>query len=197
MAISLTGGSRAKLNQTLTFSTSVAALTPIEDTNKILIPVHNPTFAADEFTVTADLTNTSADVVGTNNAFANVRVGDVVTNANITGGTATVIAKTDNNNIELSAVATGDASGETLTITPGTIGSTFYIMELKNELTGSKLKITPTLYYMDGTKVLDGTVLDDKDNATVTDAAGSQVYSAFTIDLDAFYTNARNARKDS
>lgn len=198
MTINLTGGTRVKLNTSLPFTTDVAAETPVENGNKVEIRVANPNYAPPAFNVTADITISDPNLVASvSGGFADVEVGDVLSNANITTGSGTVITKTDDDNITLDQNGSATAAGETVTVTPGTIKATYYYVELDHSFAASKLTITPTIHVFDGTKVIEGGSFDNDDNAAISDASSSTTFANVTIDLDAFYTNARTPRTDT
>lgn len=198
MTINLTGGTRVKLNTTLPFTTDVAAETPVENANAIEIRVANPNYAPPAFNVTADITISDPNLVASvSGGFADVRVGDVLSNANITTGSGTVITKTDDDNITLDQNGTATAPGEVVAVTPGTIKATYYYLVLDHAFAASKVTITPTIYVFDGTKVMEGGSFDNDDNAMIVDASGNTQFANVTIDLDAFYTNARTPRTDT
>ena len=197
MTLTISGGTRPKLSTSLAFSTALAAENPVETSNYFTIKVKNPNFAPTEFTVTADITTASDTITTTNGGFANIRVGDVLNSTSLDTDSVVVSKTVDNNTIVVDLDATGTATGETVTVTPGTIAATYYYVKLEHEFTGSKLKITPTLYLFDGTKVAEGGTLDNSDNATINDYASIQQYTATTIDLDTYYTNARLPRTNS
>lgn len=197
MTINLTGGTRQKLDITLPFTTDLQAQTPVENGDNIEVKVVNPTYAPPGFNVLGDITISDPNIVGTGNAFADVAIGDVISNANITTGSGVVIAKADDNNITLDQNGASTMAGETLAVAPGTIAATYYIVELAHVFSGSTLTVTPTIHCFDGSKTVEGASLDDADNLTIADASSSQVYTAKQINLDTFYTNARTPRVNS
>lgn len=197
MTLTISGGSRPKLTTSLDLSTSVAAENPVESGNYIAVKFKNPNFVPAEFTVLANITTTSDSITTTGGGFANIRVGDILNSTSLDADSVVVSKTVDNNTIVVDLDATGTATGETVTVTPGTIAATYYFIKLEHDFTGSKLKVTPTAYLFDGTKVAEGGTLDDADNATINDYASIQPYTAFTIDLDTYYTNARLPRTNS
>ena len=197
MTLTISGGTRPKLSTSVSLSTSLAAENPVETSNYFTIKVKNPNFVPTEFTVTANITTSSDTITTTGGGFSNIRVGDVLNSTSLDTDSIVLTKSVDNNTITVDVVATGTATAETVTVTPGTIAATYYFVKLEHEFTGSKLKITPTLYLFDGTKVSEGGTLDDSDNATINDYSSIQQYTATTIDLDTFYTNARLPRTNS
>jgi len=197
MALTISGGSRPKLSTSLALSTSVSADAVVESGNALTIRVKNPSFTPATFTVLANVTTGLDVITTTGGGFANIRVGDVLNSTSLDTNSVVVSKTIDNNSITVDLDATGTATGETITVTPGNIAATYYYVKLEHEFTGSKLKVTPTLYLFDGTKVAEGGTLDNTDNATINDYASIQPYSATTIDLDTFYTNARLPRTNS
>jgi hypothetical protein len=192
MAITVSGGVRPKLTTTTSLSTNLTALTPTEAGSDIQIRVVDNTFAATTFNVVADITTGSDTLVGATNAFANIRVGDVLNSTSLDTDSV-VTAKTNNQTIVVDQVATGTATGESVAVTTGTLNATYYIVKLAHSLSGNKLTVVPTIYTMDGTKVSEGAVEDNDDNATTTDGTPTTL-AGVTIDIDTFLTNARVPR---
>jgi hypothetical protein len=197
MTLTISGGTRPKLSTSLSLSTNVTADNPVETSNYFSVRVKNPSFTPAEFTVTANITTASDTITTTNSGFANIRVGDILNSTSLDTDSVVLTKSVDNNTITVSLDATGTATGESITVTPGTIAATYYYVKLEHEFTGSKLKITPTLYLFDGTQVAEGAALDNDDNALISNATSTQAYTPVTIDLDTYYTNARLPRTNS
>jgi len=197
MTLTISGGTRPKLSTSLSLSTNVTADNPVETSNYFSVRVKNPSFTPAEFTVTANITTASDTITTTNSGFANIRVGDILNSTSLDTDSVVLTKSVDNNTITVSLDATGTATGESITVTPGTIAATYYYVKLEHEFTGSKLKITPTLYLFDGTQVAEGAALDNDDNALISNATSTQACTPVTIDLDTYYTNARLPRTNS
>jgi hypothetical protein len=121
-----------------------------------------------------------------------VRVGDAVTGTGIAANSKVTAVNKTNNTITLNNAATANGTQAITVDSPDTDG-TLYAVELKHTLTGSSLKIEPTIYLYDGSKVSDKSGSGD-DAAATSDAASNVSIPGLAIDLDGFLTKARVAR---
>lgn len=196
MPITLDGMSRPKSVTTNSLSTAIAAGTPTEvDTGQeesIFVPFNLGATDPASFTV-ASVTTTSGQptITVTGGAFANVRVGDVLSGTGIPGGT-TVSSKTANNNsITMSANAT--ASGTiTLTVDPPSGTPTVFAIKVTFAKANSSIALVPQLFVYDGS--LGSVTAASPTNAARTIDLVDRAGGSFSIDLDSFLTNFRVAR---
>lgn len=174
--------------QSTQLSVSTAKIVETDSTTEesFFIPIQLGSQDPPSFTVTScTTTNASATVTTTGNGFLNVKVGDVVTGANIASSTVSV--KTNNNSIILNQNA--NASGTaTLTFDPPAIIPTVYALRVRHLKTGSTFGLTVDLMTYDGSLGgIDGSV-SNADKITNLIPADGQLIQ---INIDSFLTNLR------
>lgn len=160
----------------------------------------------DDLTIPDEVIAASADInwVGTAitatgaavGAFANVKVGDVVSSATGHTSSQTVTVVTDSSNLIISAIADADGGNEQLTFQAGSTGdldSTLYHVKLTHSVSGSILTVVPRIYCHDGSNVFEGSSADNSDDVLFSDGT-AKTLPAVTINLDDFLTNARVPR---
>jgi hypothetical protein len=186
---------RPKAEQAVTLSTSVADKPVVVTGNKMQLRVVLENVALPTFTVpTVTTANGSATLTASAGSFSNVRVGDIITGTGIPADTNVQTVNTTGSSLTLTAAATASGS-VTITVNPGTVDATLYIMELDHVFSGSTVTLKPTLYTFDGKNVADTTGTGD-DGATVVKgtpvALGQQI-----LNIDTFLSNARKPRTNS
>lgn len=187
---------RPKLSTTTTVAVSIDNKTPAFSGNKLNIPVVLDNVAIDTFTVAScTTTNSNTTVTGAVGAFSSVRAGDGVSGTGIAGGTKVQSVATNGSSIVLTAAAT--ASGTvTLTFDPGTVDATLYILSINHVISGSTIRVVPTLYQFDGTQVKDGG--SGYDAATTATAGNTPIdLASVTFNLDDYLSKARKPRTNS
>lgn len=187
--------SRPKADQVVTVSTSIVDKPVTVSGNKMLLRVVLEDVALPTFTVSSVTTaNGSATVTASTGSFSNVRVGDTVSGTGIPGSTKVQTVNVAGSSMTLTAAAT--ASGSiTLTVNPGTIDATLYIMELEHVISGSTVTVKPTLYTFDGKNVADTTGTGD-DGVTTTKGTATTLGQS-VLNIDTFLSNARKPRTNS
>lgn len=188
--------SRPKLSTTTSVAITIDNKTPAFVGNKLNIPVVLDNVAIDTFTVAnCTTTNTNTTVSGAVGAFNSVRAGDGVSGTGIPGGAKVQSVAANGSSFVLTAAAT--ASGTvTLTFDPGTVDATLYILSIDHVITGSQVRIVPTLYQFDGTQVKDGG--SGYDAATTATTGGTAIdLNSITMNLDDYLAKARKPRTNS
>lgn len=190
--------SRPKAAQTVTITPTFVFSNPVSDDPSDTVYYYGryQNLQKDAIVVTGvTTTNTDATITTTGNKFANIGVGFAVTGTGIPAGT-TVLSKTDNNSLELSANA--NASGTVnLTFTPVTFNATVYGLEVSHTASGNTINVRIAAKAFDGTQALDLT--DAGVDGVDFDATSgvSQGELTFSLNLDQFLTNAGVSRTNS
>lgn len=187
--------SRPKADVAVAVSTSIADKPVTVSGNKMLLRVVLEDVSLPTFTVpTVTTANGSATITASAGSFSNVRVGDTITGTGIPAATKVQTVNVAGSSITLTAAATASGS-VTITVNPGTVDATLYIMELDHVVSGSTVTVKPTLYTFDGKNVADTTGTGDDGATTVKGtpvALGQQI-----LNLDTFLSNARKPRTNS
>ena len=129
-------------------------------------------------------------------AFADVKVGDVISSSSGWVSSQTVLTVTDSSNLVASAPADVDTGNEQLTFQAGSTGdldASLYHVKLAHSLDGSILTVVPTVSCHDGTLVFEGASANNSDEAAYADGT-VKTLPAITINLDTWLTNARVPR---
>jgi hypothetical protein len=187
---------RPKLDTATTLSITIDTKTATITGNRINLPVVLDNLATSTFTVPSCTTvNTNTTVTASVGSFSNVRAGDSVSGTGIANGTKVQSVATNGSSIVLSAAAT--ASGTvTLTFDPGTVDATLYILSINHSISGSQIRVVPTLYQFDGSQVRDSG--SGYDAATTATAGNTPVdLATVTINLDSYLDKARKPRTNS
>ena len=185
----------SQVMENIEVGTAVAAGTDIDFrvfVDDLTIPDTVVAASADIAWVGTAITATGAAV----GAFADVKVGDVISSATGWTSSQTVTVKTDDSNLVASAVADTDTNNEILTFQAGSTGdldASLYHVKLTHSLSGSILTIVPTFSCHDGTLVFEGTTANNSDEAAYADGS-VKTLPAITINLDSYLTNARVPR---
>jgi hypothetical protein len=188
--------SRPKLSTDTTVAIEIDTKAITVSGNKINLPVVLNDLATSTFTVANCTTvNSNTTVNSTVGAFSNVRAGDSVSGTGIPGGAKVQSVATNGSSFVLSAAATAGGT-VTLTFDPGTIDATLYILSIDHSISGSQIRVVPTLYQFDGSQARDGG--SGYDAATTATAGSTAVdLSTITINLDTYLAKARKPRTNS
>lgn len=193
MSITLDGLTRPKAATAQSLSLDVTEGTTTEydavgDGREGFFIPFNINITASPFDVSnCTVTNGADSITTTNNGFTAVKIGDEVSGTGIPAST-TVIAKTDDDTIQISGNATADGL-ENLTFTPNggsAIDATLFGLGLDLVKNGSKITLKVTSYAYDGS--LEGTLGTDSNQTSSVELGQAN------IDLDSFLTNARVPR---
>ncbi len=185
------------VNESIDFGT---AAIPVDDATAIELPVYLSNLDIDDIVVSAGPTwsTASADVVGAPGDFSNAKPGDFLsTPIDISTPIEVSSVSGDGSTITLASNPPADTNSgsEVVTVDPGAIDATVYILRLKHAVSGTSLVVTPTIYCLDGSAVEEGLgSQDDYDNATIGDATVVKTLPTATVNLDSFLTAARVAR---
>lgn len=183
--------SRPKAETSSNLALTLALGTIVEDdtNDSFFIPINANNLTIPDYVITdVTLTNTSDVLTTINDGFIDVVVGDSITA--VAGLVAsTVIAKTDNNNIQVSNAATADST-ESLTFSPvngGVVNITLAAIKVEViQAANSEMKVRLTGFNYDGS--LGGT----EGNASNTSSEVN--LNEFSFDLDNLLVNARIPR---
>lgn len=191
MAITI-DATRPKANQDQEIALSLEMGTPVENdtADSFFVSVNATGLEIPDFSIT-DISSVSGSdlLTTTDNGFVDVQIGDTIA-AGTNTPAATVIAKTDDNNIQISANATADGT-ESLTFSPqgGGTGLAVSLAGLKISLiqTANKsLKAVVSAHLYDGS--LGSTPGTDLNSASELNL------NEFDIDIDSLFTTARIPR---
>lgn len=183
---------KAEITKAIALALELGTTQENDAVDSFFIPVNATGLTIPDFAV-ADitLTNGSDILTVTGDGFADVRVGDAIA-AGTAIGAVTVIAKTDNNNIQVSAAATADGT-ETLTFTPsnGGTGKTITLAGIEITLVTNaqgKITVRVTGHQYNGSL---GDTLGTNNNST------NQVnLNEMNVDLDSILETARIPREN-
>lgn len=182
---------KAESNSAIALALALGTTIESDDNDSFFIPVNATGLTIPDFTVTDVATTNGSDILTTTGGgFASVEVGDTIA-AGTNIGAGSVIAKTDDNTIQVSVSATADGT-ENITFTPLGGGSvSITLVGIKINLVSSadgKITVVFTGYVYDGS--LQGT------EGTDTNATREVNLNRLDIDLDSVLATARIPRSN-